>query len=633
MKRHRLSALVAMVAVLALVAAACGGGDDSPGTDTSPSAGADLTGGTLREELPEFGWVTEFDPTGEYLGYAWGLYSQLLLRGLMTYNHRPAAEGGDTPVPDIATTDPEISEDGLTYTFTLKDNVMFGPPLDRAVTSADILFAFQRINTATPGALYGNYYCGVIVGMTCDLEAPAPGGDYEPIEGIETPDDTTMIFHLERPTGDLLYRLSMPATLAMPKEVAGCFPDSYEYGSYLISSGPYMIDGQGDLDISSCDALKASGPIAGYDIQKGMTLVRNPNYDASSDSPEVRAAYVDGIQLAINTNIDDSFDKLLNGQLDAVMGTPPTAVQQQLLTDPEVGSTLHADQGDRTWYVTMNLLAPPFDDPAVRRAVNLALNKEGMRRAYGGETRGQLATSVEPPTVLAGSENINPYPDNTGEGNIEAAMEAMKESIYDTDGDGTCDAPECKNVLFLGRNVDPWPDINQVVLESLTPLGLDLVLREVDTGTGYTTLQTVKKLVPISAVPGWGKDYADPYGFDYFIFSSDGILCEGASNYSLLGITEEQADRMRHQGRVRRVRGEVGTGSHASTSRSTTSVSSCRVKSATRASSRWTPTSWTRGSRGLRGCGRPTTRRRMTPTSRSTCSIRTRGSSRTSTAR
>jgi len=120
-------------------------------------------------------------------------------------------------------------------------------------------------------------------------------------------------------------------------------------------------------------------------------------------------------------------------------------------------------------------------------------------------------------------------------------MEAMKESIYDTDGDGVCDAPECTNVLFLGRNVDPWPDINQVVLESLTPLGLDLVLREVDTGTGYTTLQTVKKLVPISAVPGWGKDYADPYGFDYFIFSSDGILCEGASNYSLLGITEEQA--------------------------------------------------------------------------------------------
>ncbi len=106
MKRHRLSALVAMVAVLALVAAACGGGDSS-GAGTSSTTAADLTGGTLREELPEFGWVTEFDPTGEYLGYAWGLYSQLLLRGLMTYNHRPASEGGDTPVPDLATSEPE----------------------------------------------------------------------------------------------------------------------------------------------------------------------------------------------------------------------------------------------------------------------------------------------------------------------------------------------------------------------------------------------------------------------------------------------------------------------------------------------------------------------------------------------
>jgi peptide/nickel transport system substrate-binding protein len=534
--------LVALVTVLALVGAACGGGSETPtGSGATTSGGQDLSGGTIREELPEFGWVTAFDPTGEYLGYAWGLYSQLLLRGLMTYNHKPASEGGDTPVPDLATAEPEISDDGMTYTFTIRDDAMFGPPVSRPITTADILFAFQRINTATPGALYGNYYCGVIVGMTCDVKAPKAGGDYEPIEGIETPDDTTIVFHLERPTGDLLYRLSMPATTAMPKETAGCFPDSYDYGSYITSSGPYMVLGSDELDASSCDALLASGPLSGYDVEKGMTIVRNPDWDIAQDNPENRSAYVDGIELAINTNIDDSFDKLMNGDLDLVQGTPPTAVLQTLLTDPESPGTLHADQGDRTWYVTMNLLAPPFDDPAVRAAVNLALNKDGMRRAYGGESRGELATSVEPPTVLEGSEGINPYADNTGEGNLDAAKEAMKGSMYDTDGDGVCDAPECSKVLFLGRNTDPWPDINQVVVESLTPLGLDLVLREVDTSTGYTTLQTAKRLVPISAVPGWGKDYADPYGFDYFIFSSDGILCEGASNYSLLGITADQA--------------------------------------------------------------------------------------------
>ena len=66
-----------------------------------------------------------------------------------------------------------------------------------------------------------------------------------------------------------------------------------------------------------------------------------------------------------------------------------------------------------------------------------------------------------------------------------------------------------------------------------------LTLKEVDTSTGYTTLQQIKKLIPISLVPGWGKDYNSPYGFDYYIFSSDGIFsCTAATNYSLLGITE-----------------------------------------------------------------------------------------------
>src|SRR5439155_18086201 len=56
-----------------------------------------------------------------------------------------------------------------------------------------------------------------------------------------------------------------------------------------------------------------------------------------------------------------------------------------------------------------------------------------------------------------------------------------------------------------------------------------------------TTLQQVKKLIPISMVPGWGKDYASPYGFDFFIFDSAGIACTAAVNYSLVGMTAKQA--------------------------------------------------------------------------------------------
>ncbi len=60
-------------------------------------------------------------------------------------------------------------------------------------------------------------------------------------------------------------RLGMPAVYPMPQEVAKCFEGKPgAYGRYVIASGPYMIEGSDDLDISSCKSLK---PISGYDGQ------------------------------------------------------------------------------------------------------------------------------------------------------------------------------------------------------------------------------------------------------------------------------------------------------------------------------------------------------------------------------
>jgi ABC-type transport system substrate-binding protein len=526
--RKRLAA-AALGVTFALVAVAC---SSSSTTASSSGSGAPTTGGTIREESPEFGWTDAFDPTGEYLGTAWGMMDQLLIRGLMTYKHVDAAQGGDTPVPDIATGAPTVSADQLTYDFTLKDNVMWSPPVSRAVTADDVLYAFQRINDKKLVAQYGNYYCGVIKGMDC-----AAKDDNQPISGITVTDATHISFTLEQPTGDLLYRLSMPAAKPVPTEVRGCFPNPGDYGVDLISSGPYMIMGQDKLDVSSCSAIK---PISGYNVDKGMTMVRNPNWDGATD--DNRAAYADGIQIKINSNIDDSFNALENGDLDVVQGTPPVAVLQDFETNPDFQGWLHADQGDRTWYVTMNLLAPPFDDIHVRNAVNLALDKAGIRKAYGGDKRGELATSVEPPTVLPQSQDINTFAANTGAGDATSAADEMKQSRYDTNHNGICDdGGACDNILFLGRSTDPWPNMNQVAVASLKPILPNLDLKEVDTSTGYTTLQQVKKLVPISMVPGWGKDYASPYGFDFFIFDSAGIACTAAVNYSLVGMTEAQA--------------------------------------------------------------------------------------------
>src|SRR5207244_6943818 len=133
----------------------------------------------------------------------------------------------------------------------------------------------------------------------------------------------------------------MPATAPVPKEVAGCFSKAGDYGRDVISSGPYMIKGEDQIDTSSCSTIK---PISGFDPTKVMTIVRNPAYDPSTDSPDVRANNIDGLQITIDTNTADIFQKIQNGDLDGSWAsTPPTPVEQQYLTNPDLKGLLHAD--------------------------------------------------------------------------------------------------------------------------------------------------------------------------------------------------------------------------------------------------------------------------------------------------
>jgi len=538
--KRKLIGALALTCVLGLVAAACGGGGgENPTTPATSGGGASESsapaveqGGTYRTAIEDFGFTGAFDPTGEYLGSAWGLYSDMLLRTLMTYKHI-AGVAGDSLVPDIAASNPDVSADGLTYTFTLKTGVKFGPPLDRDVTSQDIEYAFERINAKSLVAQYGFYYVGVIKGMT------GTETKIHPVSGIETPDDTTIIFNLEKPTGDMLYRLAMPATAPIPKEVGDCFTKAGDYGRDVISSGPYMIAGEDQLDVSSCDTIK---PISGFDPTKELTFVRNPNYDKSTDSPDVRSNNIDGVHVQIDTNTEDIFAKIENGELDGSWAsTPPAPVEQKYLTDPTLKDFLKIDSGDRTWYITMNNLVPPFDDVNVRRAVNYAIDKQALQQAWGGPPHGDIATHIMPPTVLDfGSETYDPYqtPNEAGDANL--AKKEMAKSKYDSNHDGVCDASVCKNVLFVNRNIVPHVNMTPSIQDSLSKIGLQLKVRELETGAAYTTIQTVKNLVPLAANAGWGKDYADPSTFAV-LFDSSGISCEGQVNYAELGMNADQA--------------------------------------------------------------------------------------------
>jgi peptide/nickel transport system substrate-binding protein len=498
-------------------------------------------GGTLRVGWEQsFGFTDTFDPTGEYLGDAFGIYSSLLVRTLVGYNHVPDAAGNQL-VPDIATSVPAPTNGGTVYTFHLRSGVKFSPPVNRAITSKDILYALERMSRPKNGAQYSFYY-SVIKGFD-----EYGAGKAKSISGIKTPNNSTIVFTLTHPTGDFLRRMSMPATGPIPQEVAKCFEgQAGKYGLDQISTAGYMIKGIDKVDISSCKSIKAA---SGFDGQTILDLVRNPNYDPKTDSRAARENYPDEIQFIVNSSADDIYAKIEAGELDLANSTIPPQVLRRYATNPSLKSQFHQNSGDRTWYLTMNLTQPPFDDIHVRKAMNYIVDKPSLIQGWGGPVFGKVANHIVPDTLFNNQlAEFVPYKTPGDRGSVAKAKAAMKGSKYDTKHNGTCGAPECKNIFLLAdtRLVDT--KMVPVLEADARKIGISFKVHSIN--GAYPTLQTPSKNVAISERPGWGKDYADALTFFTPLFDGRTIIPNGNTNYSLVGITSSTAKKVGVKGNV-----------------------------------------------------------------------------------
>src|SRR5919107_5073591 len=189
MRRVRLSALlIGLIAILALVAAGCGGSDDE-------GSGSGDTGGTAPSKGKQGGDLTflaaadvdYLDPGQSY--YTFG-YQVLYSTNRPLYSFAP---GDEEPQPDLADGDPQISDDKKEITVKIKTGVKYSPPVNREVKSEDVKYAFERAFSANVPSGYATSYFGDIVGAP---SAPTKG--IKPISGITTPDPQTIILKLKR---------------------------------------------------------------------------------------------------------------------------------------------------------------------------------------------------------------------------------------------------------------------------------------------------------------------------------------------------------------------------------------------------------------------------------------------------
>jgi peptide/nickel transport system substrate-binding protein len=508
-----------------------GGGGGEETTGGGGQAAAPKAGGTYRTDVEaSFDFTDAFDPSGEYLAVGWSFYT-LSVRKLMTYRGT-AGTAGNEPLPDLADGMPEVSDDGLTYTFKLKDGIKFAPPVNREITSKDIAYAFSRIANPDIGSFGYPLYYEPIEGFK-DVE----DGKAKTISGITTPDDKTIVFKLTKPAGDFLYRLAMPATGPIPEEVAKCFKKGGDYGRYQIASGPYMIEGSEKLDISSCKSMK---PISGFNPEKFLIFVRNPNYDPATDSKELRENFPDRFEFRINSNADDIFNRVKEGLIEDTLAGETGKQIREYTTNDDLKPLLKLNPDDSTFYDYMNLTQPPFDDIHVRKAANFVMDKTGLIRAWGGPAVGDVATHILPPSLAPEDlKDYDPYPSEGNSGDVEAAKEEMKQSKYDTDKDGMCDAPECDGILnimgTLARDKGQVP----VIEDSLKKIGITLKTRQLD--DPYSFIFVPSKKVPFSGTAGWGKDYPDAFTFFLYLFDGRTITPDFSYNEPLVGLTQKQA--------------------------------------------------------------------------------------------
>jgi peptide/nickel transport system substrate-binding protein len=521
------------VTVILLLATACASDDQRD----EPRQADRARGGTLRAAVPDI-WATQvdLDPQRAYFSTSWELFRCCLLRTLYSYNGRPTEEGGMELRPDLATGLPEVSADGLTWTFRLREGLRYAPPFDDTqIVALDVVRALER--EARTGGPYAFYY-SVIRGFD-DHQS----GTADSIAGLETPDDRTLVVRLEQVTSDLAYRFSLAATAPIPEGA----DEGHErdYGRFLVASGPYMVEGSGDLDFSVLPGRQE--PVAGFapptlteagvvEEPGSLVLVRNPSWDPTD---QLRAAYPDRIELTIGGRDNEEIARRVDAaevDLDFSLGGSPFDQVAQYREDPALGDRLFQYPNDTGFAVTMNLAAPPFDDVHVRRAVAYAMDKAALVEMVSrpphlpiGHT-GEVAMHVAP-DALEGSllRAFDPYAHDP-----EAARAEMRSSAYDRTGDGRCDAPACRNVRTLVLDLGVNAELAQAIRDDLAEVGIDLALQLRPPTSYFAASHDPREQIPLDIPSPWGKDYPEGAGWFQALFDRSGL--EGP-NTSLLGAT------------------------------------------------------------------------------------------------
>jgi peptide/nickel transport system substrate-binding protein/oligopeptide transport system substrate-binding protein len=415
--------------------------------------------------------VATLDPA---IGYDWQNWSMIksLFDGLMDY-----VPGTSTLTEGLAESY-TLSDDQLTYTFTLRPGVKFHN--GREMTAEDVKYSLDRVTnpaTQSPGA----GFFGSIEGF----EAVA-SGEATSLSGITVVDPQTVAIKLSRPDATFLHVMALNFASIVPKEAVDEW--GADFATHPVGTGAFKL--------------------AEWTLGQRLVFERNPDYW------EPGLPKLDQITFEVGVEPSVALLRFQNGEIDMPGDGIPPAQFVQVSQDPAYEGLIVEGGQLQTGYVTMNVTQPPFDNVKVRQAVNMAINKDRIVRVING--RAVPANQPLPPTMPGYAPDYEGYAYDP-----EAAKALLAEAGF----------PDGFTTELFAYNTDPNPRIAQAIQQDLAAIGITAEISSLAQANVIEAGGNGSAPMIWSGGMAWIADFPDPSNFYGPILGCAGAV-EGGWNWA-----------------------------------------------------------------------------------------------------
>ena len=364
----------------------------------------------------------------------------------------------------------ETSEDGLTWTFHLRDGLKWSDGTD--LTAKDFVYSWQRVCDPNVAAPYAETVLGMVKGYD-----EAIAGDITKLD-VQAPDEKTVVVNLANPC-PYFGELAAFATLNPVQQAT--------------------VEANGDAWATSADTYISNGPFMMTEWVPGshITFSKNPNYW------NAEAIKLDKLEFELIEDSNAAYSAYTSGEVDMIKDVPTEEIpslqgNEEFHVDPIIG----------TYYVSLNLQKEYFQDARVRKALSLAIDRNYVANTLMQGTYSPASAIVGPGWLdtdgSSFAENANggtPYIDNDNfDANLEEAKKLLEEAGY-PNGEGF------PQIEYTTNDAGYHKVVAEYLQQAWAAIGIDLKVNIVEWAS-FTPMRRNGEFD--IARNGWVGDYTDP---------------------------------------------------------------------------------------------------------------------------